>query len=49
MPGKTLVLLDAGCGNSYLSLAFAFLAREAMQNPSTQIRDWQGARSSHCK
>ena len=43
MPGKTLTLLDAGCGNSYLSLAFAFLAREAMQNPSTQIRDWQGA------
>ena len=27
MPGRALTLLDAGCGNSYLSLAFAFLAR----------------------
>lgn len=41
MPGHTLTLLDAGCGNSYLSLAFAFLAREAVAGRS-QIRDWQG-------
>ena len=26
MPGKELVLVDAGCGNSYLSLALAFLS-----------------------
>ncbi|MCA2961902.1 MAG: SAM-dependent methyltransferase [Silvanigrellales bacterium] len=26
MPGKDLVLVDAGCGNSYLSLALAFLS-----------------------
>ncbi len=42
MPGKALTLLDAGCGNSYLSLAFAFLAREASTSPASQIRDWQG-------
>ena len=42
MPGKPLTLLDAGCGNSYLSLAFAFLAREAATSPASQIRDWQG-------
>jgi len=28
MPGKTLSVLDAGCGNSYLSLALAFLSAE---------------------
>jgi len=42
MPGKALTLLDAGCGNSYLSLAFAFLAREAGSSPASQIRDWHG-------
>jgi hypothetical protein len=41
MPGKTLTLLDAGCGNSYLSLAFAFLAREASSGRVSQIREWQ--------
>jgi hypothetical protein len=41
MPGKALTLLDAGCGNSYLSLAFAFLAREAGGSTASQIRDWQ--------
>ncbi len=43
MPGKTLTLLDAGCGNSYLSLALAFIARAALRTPSSQIHDWQGA------
>lgn len=42
MPGRALTLLDAGCGNSYLSLAFAFLAREASSGAATQIRDWKG-------
>lgn len=42
MPGRTLVLLDAGCGNSYLSLAFAFLAREASTGRASQIAEWQG-------
>src|SRR6187399_1535413 len=41
MPGKNLTLLDAGCGNSYLSLAFAFLAREASSGRVSQIREWQ--------
>lgn len=41
MPGRALTLLDAGCGNSYLSLAFAFLAREASTGHSPQIRDWK--------
>jgi SAM-dependent methyltransferase len=42
MPGRPLTLLDAGCGNSYLSLAFAFLAREATSGRASQIKDWQG-------
>ena len=41
MPGRTLTLLDAGCGNSYLSLAFAFLAREASEGRAPQIREWR--------
>ncbi len=41
MPGRALTLLDAGCGNSYLSLAFAFLAREASAGRASQIKDWQ--------
>lgn len=41
MPGRTLTLLDAGCGNSYLSLAFAFLAREAAAGRLPQITDWK--------
>ncbi len=41
MPGRALTLLDAGCGNSYLSLAFAFLAREASSGRASQIKDWQ--------
>ena len=41
MPGRTLTLLDAGCGNSYLSLAFAFLAREATAGRMPQIPDWK--------
>ena len=41
MPGRTLKLLDAGCGNSYLSLAFAFLAREANAGRMPQIPDWK--------
>ncbi len=41
MPGRTLTLLDAGCGNSYLSLAFAFLAREANAGRLPQIADWK--------
>jgi SAM-dependent methyltransferase len=43
MPGKALTLLDAGCGNSYLSLAFAFLARESSSGRASQIQDWQGS------
>jgi hypothetical protein len=46
MPGRELTLLDAGCGNSYLSLAFAFLAREATSETVSQIRDWQGTKFS---
>jgi SAM-dependent methyltransferase len=41
MPGRPLTLLDAGCGNSYLSLAFAFLAREATAGRLPQIPDWK--------
>jgi SAM-dependent methyltransferase len=41
MPGHPLTLLDAGCGNSYLSLAFAFLAREARAGNLPQIPDWK--------
>ncbi len=41
MPGRPLTLLDAGCGNSYLSLAFAFLAREANAGRMPQIPDWK--------
>lgn len=41
MPGRTLTLLDAGCGNSWLSLAFAFLAREASAGRLPQIPDWK--------
>ena len=41
MPGRPLTLLDAGCGNSYLSLAFAFLAREAAAGRMPQIPDWK--------
>lgn len=41
MPGRPLTLLDAGCGNSYLSLAFAFLAREAKAGRMPQIADWK--------
>lgn len=44
MPGHTLTLLDAGCGNSYLSLAFAFLAREANAGRLPQIPDWKDTR-----
>ncbi|RYD35882.1 MAG: SAM-dependent methyltransferase [Verrucomicrobiaceae bacterium] len=44
MPGRALTLLDAGCGNSWLSLAFAFLAREASTGHFPQIRDWRDTR-----
>ena len=44
MPGRPLCLLDAGCGNSWLSLAFAFLAREANAGRLPQIPDWKDTR-----
>lgn len=39
MPGKELVVLDAGCGNSYLSLALAYLsAAEASLSSALPLR-----------
>ncbi len=40
MPGRTLHLLDAGCGNSYLGLALAALARDTHTQQPGALRDW---------
>lgn len=41
MPGHTLHMLDAGCGNSYLGLALAYLARTTLEKQPGAVKDWQ--------